>query len=70
MLTVSFLLGYGVLPFLLEFIREPDQQLIFFARATNLHMGQWLRVPMIIGGGALIARGFNRPELEPSQLAP
>lgn len=33
-------------------------------------MGQWLCVPMIFGGGALLALGFNRPELRPSQLAP
>lgn len=69
-LTGSFVLGYGVLRFLVEFIREPDQQLIAFAQATGLHMGQWLCVPMIVGGGVLIARGFNRPELRPRQLAP
>ena len=63
------MLGYGVLRFLVEFIREPDQQLLAFARATGLHMGQCLCVPMIIGGGVLIARGFDRPELRPSQLA-
>lgn len=69
-LTGCFVLGYGVLRFLVEFVREPDQQLLAFAQATGLHMGQWLCVPMIIGGGALITRGFNRPELRPSQLAP
>lgn len=69
-LTGSFVFGYGVLRFLVEFVREPDQQLLAFAQATGLHMGQWLCIPMIIGGGALIARGFNRPELRPSQLAP
>jgi len=69
-LTGCFVLGYGVLRFLVEFVREPDQQLLAFAQATGLHMGQWLCVPMIIGGGALIARGFNRPELRPSKLAP
>jgi hypothetical protein len=69
-LTGCFVLGYGVLRFLVEFVREPDQQLLAFVQATGLHMGQWLCVPMIIGGGALIARGFNRPELRPIQLAP
>lgn len=70
MLTGSFVLGYGALRFLVEFIREPDQQLIGFAQATGLHMGQWLCVPMIVGGSALIARGLNRHELRPNQLAP
>lgn len=69
-LTGSFVLGYGVLRFLVEFIREPDQQLIAFTQATGLHMGQWLCVPMIVGGGVLIARAFNRSKLKPIQLAP
>lgn len=51
----SFILGYGVIRFLVEFVREPDSQLVEFASRTGLHMGQWLCVPMIIAGGALIA---------------
>ncbi len=50
-----FLLGYGVARFIVEFFREPDHQLVQFAAATHLHMGQWLCVPMIAGGAFLIA---------------
>ncbi len=49
-----FLLGYGVARFVVEFFREPDQQLRAFAEATGLHMGQWLCVPMIAGGAWLM----------------
>ena len=49
-LTGLFLLGYGIARFIVEFFREPDQQLRAFAQATGLHMGQWLCVPMILGG--------------------
>lgn len=50
----AFVLGYGVFRFLVEYIREPDQQLVGFAAETGLHMGQWLCVPMILGGAGLI----------------
>ncbi|KUR73421.1 prolipoprotein diacylglyceryl transferase [Novosphingobium fuchskuhlense] len=69
-LTGSFVLGYGVLRFLVEFIREPDQQLIAFAQVTGLHMGQWLCVPMIAGGAVLIALGYRRPEIGQVRWAP
>ena len=48
-----FLLGYGVLRFLAEFAREPDSFLGFLA--LGMTMGQWLCVPMIAGGIALMA---------------
>ena len=54
LLSGAFVLGYGTLRFLVEFVREPDQQLSAFAAQTGLHMGQWLCVPMIVGGGGLI----------------
>jgi phosphatidylglycerol:prolipoprotein diacylglycerol transferase len=57
-----FLLGYGLCRFFVEFIREPDEQLRPFAEATHLHMGQWLSVPMILGGAWLIATAKNRRE--------
>jgi phosphatidylglycerol:prolipoprotein diacylglycerol transferase len=49
-LVGAFLFFYGLFRFAVEFIREPDQQLIAFAQATHLHMGQWLSLPMILGG--------------------
>ncbi|HEX4737765.1 MAG TPA: prolipoprotein diacylglyceryl transferase [Allosphingosinicella sp.] len=57
-----FLLGYGLCRFFVEFIREPDQQLIDFAQKTHLHMGQWLSLPMIVGGAWLIATAKKRRE--------
>ena len=45
-----------------EFIREPDSQLVEFANATGLHMGQWLTVPMILGGLYLMATAKKRRE--------
>jgi phosphatidylglycerol:prolipoprotein diacylglycerol transferase len=49
--TAAFLVGYGVLRFVAEYFREPDDFLGLLA--LNLSMGQWLCVPMILGGMAL-----------------
>jgi phosphatidylglycerol:prolipoprotein diacylglycerol transferase len=49
-LVGAFLFFYGCFRFAVEFIREPDSQLVRFAQMTHLHMGQWLSVPMILGG--------------------
>ena len=57
-----FLLGYGLARFFVEFFREPDSQLREFAQATGLHMGQWLCVPMILGGAFLMATAKRRRE--------
>jgi phosphatidylglycerol:prolipoprotein diacylglycerol transferase len=57
-----FLLGYGLSRFFVEFYREPDRQLIEFAARTHLHMGQWLSLPMILGGAYLIATAKRRRE--------
>jgi phosphatidylglycerol:prolipoprotein diacylglycerol transferase len=65
-LVGTFLFFYGLFRFGVEFIREPDNQLIAFAQATHLHMGQWLSVPMILGGlyFMLTAKG-RRVRVEP-----
>ncbi len=55
-----FLLGYGIARFFVEFYREPDAQLVEFAQASGLHMGQWLCVPMILGGIYLIVTANRR----------
>jgi phosphatidylglycerol---prolipoprotein diacylglyceryl transferase len=55
-----FLFFYGLFRFGIEFIREPDQQLIAFAQATHLHMGQWLSLPMIVGGLYLMLTAKRR----------
>jgi phosphatidylglycerol:prolipoprotein diacylglycerol transferase len=65
-LVGAFLLFYGLFRFGVEFIREPDAHLVEFARLTGLHMGQWLCVPMILGGAWLMlsAKG-RRQRVEP-----
>ena len=60
MLVGAFLFFYGVFRFGVEFIREPDNHLREFAEATGLHMGQWLCVPMILGGLYLMATAKGR----------
>jgi len=59
-LVGTFLLGYGLCRVVVEFFREPDAQLEEFARQTGLHMGQWLSLPMILGGLYLIATAKRR----------
>ena len=59
-LVGTFILFYGMFRFGIEFIREPDSQLVSFARATGLHMGQWLSIPMILGGAYLMATAAGR----------
>jgi phosphatidylglycerol:prolipoprotein diacylglycerol transferase len=59
-LVGAFIFFYGIFRFGVEFIREPDSQLVEFARATGLHMGQWLTVPMILGGLYLMATAKKR----------
>jgi phosphatidylglycerol---prolipoprotein diacylglyceryl transferase len=59
-LVGAFILFYGIFRFGVEFIREPDSQLVGFAQATGLHMGQWLSLPMIVGGLYLMATAAGR----------
>jgi phosphatidylglycerol:prolipoprotein diacylglycerol transferase len=59
-LVGAFIFFYGVFRFGVEFIREPDSQLVEFAKATGLHMGQWLTVPMILGGLYLMVTAKKR----------
>ena len=59
-LVGAFIFFYGIFRFVIEFVREPDAQLTAFAQATGLHMGQWLTVPMILGGLYLMATANRR----------
>jgi phosphatidylglycerol---prolipoprotein diacylglyceryl transferase len=54
----AFLIGYGVLRFSAEYFREPDSFLGL--QALNLSMGQWLCVPMVLGGLGLWLWGARR----------
>jgi phosphatidylglycerol:prolipoprotein diacylglycerol transferase len=51
--SAMFLIGYGVWRFGAEFFREPDDFLGLLA--FNLSMGQWLSLPMILAGVAMLA---------------
>ncbi len=46
--SAVFLIGYGVFRFIAEFFREPDAYLGLLS--MGMSMGQWLCVPMILGG--------------------
>jgi len=61
LLVGMFALGYGLSRFIVEFFREPDEQLQEFALRTGMSMGQWLTVPMILIGLALLGRALVRP---------
>jgi phosphatidylglycerol:prolipoprotein diacylglycerol transferase len=63
LLMGTFATGYGMARFIVEYFREPDAQLETFAHATGLSMGQWLTLPMIAIGLALIIRALRRPPL-------
>jgi phosphatidylglycerol---prolipoprotein diacylglyceryl transferase len=67
-LVGAFIFFYGIFRFAVEFVREPDSQFTgTFIEATGLHMGQWLTVPMILGGLYLMATAKNRRErVEPT----
>jgi phosphatidylglycerol:prolipoprotein diacylglycerol transferase len=47
----AFLVGYGVLRFVAEYFREPDDFLGLLA--LGMSMGQWLCLPMVAAGAAL-----------------
>ncbi|HUG45017.1 MAG TPA: prolipoprotein diacylglyceryl transferase [Sphingomicrobium sp.] len=53
-LVGAFGFFYGLFRFLVEFVREPDAQLVEFAQATGLQMGQWLSLPLMLGGAWLM----------------
>jgi phosphatidylglycerol---prolipoprotein diacylglyceryl transferase len=65
-LVGAFTFFYGLFRFLIEFVREPDAQLVGFAQSTGLHMGQWLSLPMIILGAWLMWTAKSRRQrIEP-----
>jgi phosphatidylglycerol---prolipoprotein diacylglyceryl transferase len=49
--SAAFLTGYGLFRFIAEYFREPDAYLGLLA--LGMSMGQWLCVPMIIGGALM-----------------
>jgi phosphatidylglycerol---prolipoprotein diacylglyceryl transferase len=49
--AAAFVFGYGVLRFVAEYFRQPDEFLGILA--GGMSMGQWLCLPMIVSGGGL-----------------
>ena len=56
----AFLVGYGFFRFVMEFTRAPDDFLGLLS--LGLSMGQWLSLPMILAGIALMAWAYRRNE--------
>jgi phosphatidylglycerol:prolipoprotein diacylglycerol transferase len=53
-----FLSGYGSMRFIAEYFREPDAHLGLLA--LGLSMGQWLCVPMLLLGVAMMVWAKRR----------
>jgi phosphatidylglycerol:prolipoprotein diacylglycerol transferase len=53
----AFLVGYGFFRFVAEFAREPDDYLGLLA--MSLSMGQWLSLPMILIGVAMMIWAYR-----------
>jgi len=56
--SAFFLIGYGVLRFIAEFGRQPDDFLGLLA--LGLSMGQWLSLPMIAAGVAMMIWAYRK----------
>ena len=54
-----FLLVYGLSRFVIEFVREPDQQIGYLALGW-VTMGQILSAPMVIAGAVLLVLAHRR----------
>ena len=61
-----FLIGYGACRFAVEYAREPDSFLGFLRSACT--MGQWLSLPMIVAGVAMMVWAYRVPAIEPTVL--
>ena len=59
-LSGAVLCGYGLSRIVVEFFREPDAHLGFLIGGTT--MGQWLSLPMVLAGIALIVYARRAPK--------
>ncbi len=59
-----FLVCYGTFRFLVEFTREPDAFLGLLA--MGMSMGQWLSLPMVIGGIVMLVWAYRRKPPSPA----
>jgi phosphatidylglycerol:prolipoprotein diacylglycerol transferase len=58
LITGTFIAGYGLSRIIVEFFRQPDDQLGFLIVGTT--MGQWLSLPMVLAGVILICYALRR----------
>ena len=74
-LSGTFLLGYGISRFLVEFVRQPDAQFVSLGNPLGLAlhwngwgltMGQTLTIPLLVAGVLLILRARPWRELVPA----
>lgn len=56
--SALFLIGYGTFRFLVEYSREPDDFLGLLA--LGFSMGQWLSLPMLLAGIAMLRWAYRR----------
>ena len=63
LLVAVFTIGMGLGRFLMEFFREPDAHLAYVVAETGLSRGQWLSLPMIGIGLAVLAYALLRPAI-------
>lgn len=61
------LIGIFLTRFVIEFIKENQEA---FEESWTLNMGQWLSVPFIVMGIALIIYALRRPEIKPATTKP
>ena len=54
-----FVMGYGIVRFLVEFVRVPDAQLGYIFGGV-ITMGQLLSLPLVLAGAALIYIAHRR----------
>jgi phosphatidylglycerol:prolipoprotein diacylglycerol transferase len=58
--TAAFLIGYGTFRFLAEYFRSPDDGI--FGLSDTISMGQWLSLPMILGGAVMMIWAWRNKE--------
>ena len=56
-----FLIGYGAFRFITEFFREPDHGI--FGQSYTVSMGQWLSLPMVAIGVAMLVMAYRKKSL-------
>jgi phosphatidylglycerol---prolipoprotein diacylglyceryl transferase len=56
-----FLIGYGAFRFVTEFFREPDHGI--FGQSYTISMGQWLSLPMVAIGIAMLVMAYRKNSL-------